>query len=64
MKAEREAMQVRVESLHRNWTMDREYLASPTFGELTELDPGVVVTSPKDLKIGYVPIVTRQEPAR
>jgi hypothetical protein len=57
-------MQVRVEKLHRNWTKDREYLAPPAFGKLAELDPGVVVTPPKGLKIGYVPIVTRQEPAR
>jgi hypothetical protein len=60
-KAEREAMQARVEKLHRNWTKDREYLAPPAFGRLAELDPAVVVTPPKGLEVGYVPVVTRQE---
>jgi hypothetical protein len=62
-KAEREAMQARVEKLHRKWTKDREYLAPPASGKLAELDPAVVVTPPKGLEVGYVPIVTRQESA-
>ena len=57
---EREAMQARVEKLHRNWTKDRDYLAPPKIGKLAELDPAVVVTPPKALEAGYVPIVTRQ----
>ena len=60
-KAERDAMQARVEKLHRNWTKEREYLAPPASGKLAELDPAVVVTPPKGLEAGYVPIVTRQE---
>jgi hypothetical protein len=59
-KDEREALQKRVEMLHRNWTKDREYLAPPTVGKLANLDPAVLVTPPKGLEIGYVPIVTRQ----
>lgn len=58
--AEREALQKRVELLHKNWTMDREYLPPPTIGRLAELDPAVLVAPPKGLEIGYVPIVTRQ----
>ena len=57
---EREAMQARVEKLHRNWTKDRDYLAPPKLGRLAELDPAVVVTPPKGLEAGYVPIATRQ----
>jgi len=57
---EREAMQARVEKLHRNWTKDRDYLAPPKIGKLAELDPAVIVTPPKGLETGYVPIVTRQ----
>lgn len=57
---EREALQKRVELLHRNWTRDREYLPPPTVGKLADLDPAVLVTPPKGLEIGYVPIVTRQ----
>jgi hypothetical protein len=60
-RAEREAMQVKVEKLHRAWTKDRDYLAPPTVGKLADLDPAQVVTPPKGLEVGYVPIATRQE---
>jgi hypothetical protein len=58
--AEREALQKRVELLHKTWTKDREYLPPPTVGKLADLDPAVLVSPPKGLEIGYVPIVTRQ----
>jgi hypothetical protein len=58
--AERETLQKRVEMLHKNWTKDREYLPPPTVGKLADLDPAVLVTPPKGLEIGYVPIVTHQ----
>ncbi len=58
--AEREALQKRVELLHKNWTKDRDYLPPPTVGKLADLDPAVLVTPPKRLEVGYVPIVTRQ----
>lgn len=58
--AERENLQKRVELLHRHWSKDRDYLPPPTIGKLAELDPAVLVTPPKGLEIGYVPIVTRQ----
>jgi len=60
-KEEREKMQTKVEKLHRAWTKDRDYLAPPTVGKLAELDPAQLVTPPKGLDIGYVPIATRQE---
>jgi hypothetical protein len=59
-KDERETLQKRVEMLHKNWTREREYLPPPTVGKLADLDPAVLVTPPKGLEIGYVPIVTRQ----
>ena len=59
-KEEREEMQRRVELLHRNWTKDREYLPAPLIGKLAEIDPALIVTPPKGMEIGYVPIVTRQ----
>ena len=59
--AQREALQKRVELLHAKWTKDREYLPPPTVGKLADLDPAVLVTPPKGLEVGYVPIVTRQE---
>jgi len=61
---EREAMQRRVERLHRNWTRDRQYLTPPESGELADLDPALIVTPPSGFEAGYVPIVTRQEPAK
>ena len=57
---ERESLQKRVELLHKKWTKDREYLPPPKVGTLADLDPAVIVTPPKGLEIGYVPIVTRQ----
>jgi hypothetical protein len=57
---ERENLQQRVEMLHKKWTKDREYLSAPTVGKLADLDPALIVTPPKGLEIGYVPIVTRQ----
>jgi hypothetical protein len=61
--AEREALQKRVELLHQHWTNDRDYLPPPTVGKLADLDPALLVTPPKGLEIGFVPIVTRQEAA-
>ncbi len=58
--AERETLQKRVEMLHKHWTKEKEYLPPPTVGKLADLDPAVLVTPPKGLEIGYVPIVTRQ----
>jgi hypothetical protein len=60
-KEEREQMQARVEKLHRAWPKDRDYLAPPTVGKLADLDPALVVTPPKGMEAGYVPIATRQE---
>jgi hypothetical protein len=58
---EREQAQKRVEKLHRAWTKERSYLAPPDLGKLAEIDPALVLTPPKGLEIGYVPIATRQE---
>ena len=60
--SEREQMQQRVELLHRAWTKERDYLAPPASGALADLDPAMIVSPPPGLEIGYVPIVTRQEP--
>ncbi len=58
---EREAIQLRVERLHRNWKKDGEYLPPPTRGKLAEIDPALIVSPPAGMDVGYVPIVTRQE---
>ena len=59
-KAERGSLQKRVEMLHLQWRKDRDYLPPPTVGKLADLDPAALVTPPKGLEVGYVPIVTRQ----
>jgi hypothetical protein len=58
---ERENIQKRVEKIHRNWKKDRDYLAPPKFGKLAAIDPALILSPPKGLETGYVPIVTRQE---
>ena len=57
---ERARMQARVEAIHAEWGPDRPYLTPPSTGALASLDPGVLVTPPPGLEVGYVPIVTRQ----
>ncbi len=59
-KEEREEMQRRVEKLHTHWTKERQYLPPPMIGKLAEIDPDLIVSPPKGMEIGYVPIVTRQ----
>lgn len=49
-----------VERIHAHWPIDREYLAPPKLGRLVTLDPALLVTPPKGLEVGYVPIVTGQ----
>lgn len=62
--AEKKAkLQSLVEKIHANWPIDRDYMPPPGRGKLARLDPGLLVTPPKGLDAGYVPIVTRQEKA-
>jgi len=60
-KKEKESLQKFVEKIHKNWKVDQEYMAPPTTGELVAIDPALIITPPKGMEIGYVPIVTRQE---
>ena len=57
----RQNLQNRVEMIHTNWHSTDEYLPAPSNGSLVGLDPGLIVTPPSGMEIGYVPIVTRQE---
>lgn len=54
------ALQAFVEHIHAHWPIDRDYMAPPSRGALATLDPALLVTPPKGLEVGYVPIVTRQ----
>jgi len=53
-------LQALVEKIHAHWPIDRDYMAPPSRGALVTLDPALLVTPPKGLEVGYVPIVTRQ----
>jgi hypothetical protein len=53
-------LQAFVEKLHATWPIDRNYMAPPSRGALVSLDPALLVTPPKGMEVGYVPIVTRQ----
>ena len=55
-------LQSRIELLHNNWTIDRPYIARPPrVISLVSVDPKLIVTPPRGLEAGYVPIVTKQE---
>ena len=54
------ALQAFVERIHAQWPTDRDYMAPPSLGALVTLDPALLVTPPKGLEVGYVPIVTSQ----
>ncbi len=53
-------LQALVERIHASWPINRDYMAPPSRGTLAALDPALLVTPPKGLEVGYVPIVTRQ----
>jgi hypothetical protein len=56
-------LQAFVEKIHAHWPTDRNYMAPPRQGKLVSLDPALLVTPPKGMERGFVPIVTRQEKA-
>lgn len=53
-------MQRLVEGVHAGWGIDAPFMAPPSKGELVSLDRGLLVTPPRGLEVGYVPIVTGQ----
>ena len=62
-EAKKAKLQLFVEKIHAAWPIDRDYMAPPTTGELATFDPALLVTPPRGMETGYVPIVTRQEAA-
>jgi hypothetical protein len=63
-EAKKARLQALVERIHANWPINRDYMAPPSQGALVTLDPALLVTPPKGLELGYVPIVTRQATQR
>ncbi len=60
-RQKKEKLQAFVEKIHQHWTIDKDYMKPPTRGELAALDPALLVSQPKGMEVGYVPIVTHQE---
>jgi hypothetical protein len=59
MKAE---LQSFIEKMHSEWGVNQEYMPAPRDGKpLVKIDPALLVSPPKGLEKGYVPIVTRQQ---
>ncbi len=63
-EAKKARLQAFIAKIHSTWKIDGEYMAPPSQGRLATLDPALLVTPPKGLEVGYVPIVTRQEADR
>ena len=59
-EAERELIQKRVELIHENWHKDDQYFPDPK-QEKIALDKNLLVTPPKGLEVGYVPICVHQQ---
>jgi len=62
--AKKTRLQAFIERIHAEWPIDRDYMAPPTSGSLAKLDPALLVTPPRGMELGYVPIVIRQEDGR
>ncbi len=60
--AERELIQKRVELLHEHWSIDERCFPEPT-QPIASLDDNLIVTPPKGLEVGYVPICVHQQSA-
>ncbi|MBK7645030.1 MAG: hypothetical protein IPJ19_18620 [Planctomycetes bacterium] len=60
--AAKERLQAIAEKLQARWTREREYMPAPERGTLAKLDPALIVTPPRDLGPGCVPIALRQSP--
>ena len=59
MKAE---LQLIIQKIHGKWGVNQEYMPAPRDGKpLVKIDPALLVSPPKGLEIGYVPIVTAQD---
>jgi len=59
------SMQSLVEKIHKNWTIDNDFMPAPSNGKsLVPIDPALIVQPPPGFEEGYVPIVTQQEESK
>lgn len=54
------ALQSLIEKIHSEWPIDRDYIPTPTFGKLVSIDENLIVTPPKGMEVGFVPIIVKQ----
>ncbi len=60
-QGKKDSLQLLVESMHKNWTIEQTYMKAPSSGSLVAFDTALFVTPPPEYSIGYVPIVVAQE---
>ena len=60
--AEKAGIQGAIEKMQKEWN-NFAMMKDPTVGSLVSFDEGLMVTPPKGLEIGYVPIVVKQKAA-
>ena len=59
--AQKMKLQRFVERLHSRWKINGQYIPPPSRGSLATLDSAILVSPPRGLGVGYVPIVTGQQ---
>lgn len=60
-EAMKKDLQSIVEKIQAKWGINQEYMPAPRDGKpLVKIDPALLVTPPKGMEVGYVPIVTHQ----
>jgi hypothetical protein len=60
--AEKVGIQGAIEKMQKEWN-NFAMMKDPTVGSLVSFDEGLMVTPPKGLEVGYVPIVVKQKAA-
>ncbi len=60
-QGKKDSLQLLVETMQKNWTIEKAYMKAPSSGSLVAFDTALFVTPPPEYSIGYVPIVVAQE---
>jgi len=60
-QGKKDSLQLLIESMHKNWSIEQAYMKPPSSGSLVAFDPALFVTPPPGCSYGYVPIVVGQE---
>ncbi|MCX6226343.1 MAG: T9SS type A sorting domain-containing protein, partial [Bacteroidia bacterium] len=60
-QGKKDSLQLLIEAMHKNWSIEQDYMKPPSSGNLAAFDPALFVTPPPEFSTGYVPIVVGQE---